>query len=117
LWVALVAVGGARAELPHLVARLAADAERALPMPMAPASEAVPGRGRRTATRLGVTGAAMVPPLPTDVAAVARVQGMAVRALQPSVVVQSAVVHSVKVTPMWPLGACVTFEFVVPFRR
>ena len=90
LLVAIVAARPVRAELPHLIPRLAADLEP---------------------PRLGVTGAAVVPVTPLDVAAVTRVEGLATRALQPRVEVQSQLVRAVKLTPMWPLGAYVTFEY------
>ena len=116
LLVAIVAAGAARAELPHLVLRLAAGAERALPTAHAAAAPLL--RVHRAASaRLGVTGVAVVPPPPVDVAAVNRVEGLAVRAFQPRVQVQSQLVHAVKVTPMWPFGAYVTLEYSLPTRR
>jgi hypothetical protein len=89
LLVAIVAARPVRAELPHLALRLA-DVEP---------------------PRLGVTGASVAPVTPLDVAAVNRVEGLAVRALQPRLEVQSQLVRAVKLTPMWPLGAYVTFEY------
>jgi hypothetical protein len=115
LLVALVAVGSARAELPRLVLRIATEAERVLPTAHAVAPPVVRVR-RRAVTRLGVTGAAVVPPPPSDVVALTRVEGLAVRALQPRLVVQSSLVRAVKLTPMW-LGAHVTLEYTLPDRR
>ena len=121
LLVTFVAAGAARAELPHLVQRLAAGAERVLgSVDGRAAHDAVAPllRVRRHAqARLGVTGAMVVPTPPKDVAAVTRVEGLAVRAFQPRVEVQSQLVHAVRVTPMWPFGAYVTLEYTLPFRR
>jgi hypothetical protein len=116
LLVTLVAAGRAGAELPHLVLRLAADAAQALPTAKDkadPADAAVAKKG----DRLGVTGTALVPTPPKDVAAYTRVTGFASRALQPRVVIQTPVVHALKVTPMFPLGAYLTFEYAVPFKH
>jgi hypothetical protein len=119
LVVALVTVGEARAELPHVVARLAADAERTLPQVHVAPPPLVHGEhwGRRVPARLAVTGTALVPAPPSDVAAVTRVQGMATRALQPRVVVPSRVVRAVRLTPQWPFGIYVTVEYALPARR
>jgi hypothetical protein len=46
-----------------------------------------------------------------DAAALTRMQLLAARALQPRVAVPVPLVHTVKLTPTWPLGANITLEY------
>jgi hypothetical protein len=110
LLVTIVAAAPVRAELPHLVLRLATDAEHDPPVPRDAREPSPRARGVGRA-RLCVTGAAVAPVPRVDVAALTRVEGLATRALQPRIAVQSPVVRAVKLSPMWPLGAYVTLEY------
>jgi hypothetical protein len=60
-----------------------------------------------------VTAAAPPPPTPRDVVALTRVEGLAVRTLQPRLTVRSPVVRAVRLAPMFPLGGYLTLEYTM----
>ena len=63
-----------------------------------------------------VTAAPPPPPPPRDVAALTRVEGLAVRTLQPRLTVHTPVVRAVRLAPMFPLGAYLTLEYMLGKR-
>jgi hypothetical protein len=60
-----------------------------------------------------MTSAAPPSPPPLDVVAVTRVQGLALRTLQPRLTLRTPLLPAVRLTPMFPVGAFLNFEYTL----